>query len=92
MALDYAAIGERLRKIRIEKNMTQEYLSEKVGVSIAFLSRVERGNSCINLRRLNEICSVLGVSEGEILNGVSTQKNSYLNREFSRLFSALCTL
>ncbi len=86
MALDYVAIGARIRAARIEKKMTQEKLAEKIGVSIAFLSRVERGNSYINLRRLNEICSVLGVTEGEILNGVATQRHTYLIREFSKLF------
>lgn len=42
MALDYTIIGERLKKARLEKNLTQEQLAEQIDVSIAFLSRVER--------------------------------------------------
>ena len=53
MALDYTIIGERLKKARLAKKMTQEDLAEKLDVSVAFLSRVERGNSHINLKRLN---------------------------------------
>lgn len=52
MALDYTIIGERLKKARLEKNLTQEQLAEQIDVSIAFLSRVERGSSHINLKRL----------------------------------------
>ena len=48
MALDYNIIGERLKKARIDKNMTQEKLAEQIDVSVAFLSRVERGTSHIN--------------------------------------------
>ena len=38
MALDYNIIGERLKKARIDNNLTQEKLAEKLDVSIAFLS------------------------------------------------------
>ena len=85
MAIDYSVIGERLKKVRKEKHMTQEQLAEKLDVSIAFLSRIERGSSQVNLKRLSQICEILGVSEGEILNGVSNKSNKYLNEEFSSL-------
>ena len=85
MALDYTVIGERLKKARLAKQMTQEDLAEKLDVSVAFLSRVERGNSHINLKRLNEICSILDVTEGYILNGAASNSASYLNEEFSSL-------
>lgn len=62
MALDYTIIGERLKKARLEKNLTQEQLAEQIDVSIAFLSRVERGSSHINLKRLTQICNILGIS------------------------------
>lgn len=67
MALDFNIIGQRLKKARLDKNLTQEMLAEKLDVSVAFLSRIERGNSHINLKRLSEICNLLDVSEGYIL-------------------------
>ena len=51
MALDYSIIGERLKSARLAKNLTQEQLAEKLDVSVAFLSRAERGNVKINLSR-----------------------------------------
>ncbi len=85
MALDYNIIGSRIRQARIAKNMTQEQLSEKIDISVAFLSRVERGNSRINLKRLNQICGILEVSEGYVLNGASNNSDTYLDKEFSEL-------
>ncbi|MBO4816363.1 MAG: helix-turn-helix transcriptional regulator [Clostridia bacterium] len=85
MALDYSIIGERLKQARMNKRLTQEKLAEKLEVSVAFLSRIERGSSHINLNRLNQICTILDVSEGEILNGVSKDSSLYLNRDFSNL-------
>ena len=68
MALDFSIIGQRLKKARQSKHLTQEDLAEKLNVSVAFLSRIERGSSHINLKRLNQICSILEISEGQILN------------------------
>lgn len=85
MALDYKLIGERLKKARIKKGYTQEKLSEMINVSIAYLSRIETGTTHINLKRLNELCSILGVSEAFILNGASDNSVSYLNTELSSI-------
>lgn len=83
MALDYTIIGERLKKARLEKNLTQEQLAEQIDVSIAFLSRVERGSSHINLK--TQICNILGISEGLILNGASEDSSDYLNADFKEI-------
>ena len=85
MALDYNIIGERLKKARTDKGLTQEKLSEQLDVSIAFLSRIERGSSHISLKRLSQICDILGISEGSILNGSSNDSKTYLTSEFDEL-------
>jgi len=85
MALDYKIIGERIRKARIASNLTQENLAEKLDVSVAFVSRIECGTTHVNLTRLSEICSILNVDEGLLLNGVSMESKNYLSDEFSAL-------
>ena len=85
MALDYDIIGSRIKQARIAKNFTQEDLAEQLDVSVAFLSRVERGSSKINLTRLNQICNLLDVSEGYMLNGSAKNEVNYLDKEFSEL-------
>ena len=85
MALDYSVIGSRIKQARIAKNMTQEDLADQIDISVAFLSRVERGNSHINLKRLNQICGLLDISEGYVLNGASSNSDDYLDQEFALL-------
>ncbi len=88
MGLDYTIIGQRIRQARLAKNYTQDELSEILDVSIAFLSRVERGSSHINLKRLHQICNLLDVSEGYILNGASSDSKNYLTQEFNDLIKS----
>ena len=88
MALDYTIIGQRIKQTKKKKNYTQDELSEKLDVSVAFLSRVERGNSHINLKRLNQVCNLLDVSEGYILNGASSDSTNYLTKEFNDLIQS----
>ena len=85
MSLDYSIIGERLKQARIKKGYTQEELSEKIDVSVAFLSRVERGDTKINLARLNQLCELLNVSQGYILDGSNSTSTNYLNNDFYNL-------
>lgn len=85
MALDYKLIGERLKKARVEKGYTQEKLAEMMELSIAYVSRIENSKTHINLKRLNELCSILDTSESYILNGVSDNSTSYLNNELNSI-------
>ena len=89
MAIDYSVIGSRIKKARLAKNMTQEDLADKIDISVAFLSRVERGNSHINLKRLNQLCDLLDVSEGYLLNGASSSSENYLDKEFTDLIKSV---
>ena len=90
MSIDYNIVGERIKKARLEKQLTQENIAEKLNVSVAFLSRIERGTSHINLKRLHQICSILDVSEGYLLSGTYDDSNNYLNEEFKELLEK-CT-
>ena len=85
MSLDYSIIGERLKKARTDKGLTQEQLAEEIDVSVAFLSRVERGKTRLNLNRLNQICGILDITEGDILTGSGSNTEYYLSEEFSVL-------
>lgn len=89
MAIDYSVIGSRIKQARLAKNMTQEDLADKIDISVAFLSRVERGNSHINLKRLNQLCGLLDVSEGYLLNGASSSSENYLDKEFTELIKSV---
>lgn len=55
-------IGEQLRKIRKRKKMTLKTLSENTGVSISFLSQVERNKCNVTLESLRKISDALNVN------------------------------
>lgn len=85
MAVDYSIIGSRLKQARLKAGLTQQEMAEKTNLSVAFISRIERGTSHINLKRLSEFCSILNIAEGTILNGVSDEDDKYLYTEFNDL-------
>ena len=57
----------RLRQIRERRGMTQEALAEKVGVSRAYLSRLEMGRHDPPLSRLRKLAKVLKVPIEKLL-------------------------
>ena len=85
MALDYKLMGERLKKARINKGYTQEKLAEIMKVSVAYISRIETGNTHINLKRLNTLCLALDTTESYILEGTSDESSTYLTSEIDSI-------
>lgn len=45
MPINAASLGDRLRKMRLERGMTLNQVKEETGVSVATLSRIERGSA-----------------------------------------------
>lgn len=90
MIPDYSVIGRRIKNIRLEKKLRQEDLADKLDVSIAFMSRVERGTSQINLKRLTQIAEILNVSPGYLLTGSNVTSKDYLKEDFRQLLEK-CT-
>ena len=54
-------IGEKVKKLRIEKQMTLKNLSELTNMSSGYLSQLERGKTTVALDSLQKIAEVLGV-------------------------------
>lgn len=56
-----ATMGARIKALRKEKKYTLKQLAEETGLSIGFLSQLERGMSSIAVDSLAKIAQVLGV-------------------------------
>lgn len=56
------SIGNILKAIRKERKLTLKELAEQTGVSISFLSQVERGKSSVTLESLKKIADALNVN------------------------------
>ena len=61
--------GKFIAKLRKEKNMTQEQLAEKMGVSINAVSKWERGLSFPDVSLYKKLCKELDISIEELING-----------------------
>jgi len=57
-----AIVGEKLKKLRLEYNITQNELAKKTGLSRVSISKIERGMG-VNLSSLIEIMRGLRVLE-----------------------------
>lgn len=73
--VDVERLGQRLRKARKDQNATLEDVSKATGVSIATLSRVERGGSKdIDAGTLVSICKWIRVRPDEFKPGAEPPK------------------
>ena len=62
-------IGNRINKHRKEKNLTQEELAAKLGISSQAVSKWENDLSCPDIALLPQLCRILGMSTDELLTG-----------------------
>ena len=62
-------IGKFLKELRKEKDMTQEELGDKIGVTNKTISKWENGNYMPPIDVLMLLSEMYGVSINEILNG-----------------------
>ena len=62
-------IGKFIAKCRKDKNLTQEALAEKLGISINAVSKWERGISFPDVSLFKKLCSELDISIEELING-----------------------
>lgn len=60
-------VGWRIRSIRTRKRMTLRSLSAACGLSVGFLSQIERGLSSFSISSLRSICQALDVSLADVL-------------------------
>lgn len=61
------AIGQRLLKIRTEKDETQEQVADSVGISYVSLSRYETGQRMPKMNILAKLADHYGVTTDELL-------------------------
>ena len=65
--MNYFEIGQKIRKYRKEKGLSQEQLAEKVNISVTHMSHIETANTKLSLPVLVDIASVLQVQTDELL-------------------------
>lgn len=67
--MDQKNFGKFISELRKEKNMTQEQLAEKVGVTDKSISRWENGNTMPDITIIMDLANILNATLPELLNG-----------------------
>ena len=63
-------ILERIKKIRVEKGYSQEYMADMLSISQNAYHKLERGHTRINLQKFIDISKILEIEISELINGV----------------------
>jgi transcriptional regulator with XRE-family HTH domain len=61
------SIGNRIKKLREIRNYTQTYMSVELEISVSAYSKIERDETEISLKRLEQIAEILNVSVNGIM-------------------------
>ena len=68
--------GKFILKKRKEKNLTQEQLAEKLGVSNKTISKWETGKCMPDYGIVKELCEELGITIAELMDGEESEEKS----------------
>ena len=60
--MNFLALGTRIKNKRLEKNLTQEQLAEKVDLSAVYIGQIERGERKMTIQTLVKLANVLETS------------------------------
>ncbi len=78
-------IEERLYELRKSKNLSQEELAQKLGVTRQTVSKWETGQSTPDFGKIIPLCEIYGISADELLRGKARETNAELHNEFEEI-------
>ncbi len=64
---EHAALGEAIRRARVERELSQEALADAAGVHVTHLGGVERGVRNPNYATIVKLARALGVEPGVLV-------------------------
>lgn len=81
--MDYYKIGQKVRKIRKARGLSQEELAEKIDISITHMSHIETGNTKLSLPVFVDIANALEVRTDDLLDSNPAAATSAALEEIS---------
>lgn len=69
-------IGSRIRRYRLNQDLTQEALAEKAELHHTYIGQVERGEKNLTISSLGKILTALGVSFSELFENIEETKTT----------------
>ncbi len=81
--------GQTIKKFRVNAGLTQEQLSEKLGISLKYISRLENGYSGIKTQTLIRCMNILGIEPNVLFSKFITNKDIKDNIQLSEDIATL---
>jgi len=88
--MDYYAIGQRIRRIRKARGLSQEQLAEKIGISLPHMSHIETANTKMSLQVFADIAEALEVSADMLLHDEIPRSTTESSQEMAEILDS-CT-
>lgn len=79
-------VGQRLQLLRLERNLTQEQMSEKLNLSTSAYCKIEYGETDLTLTRLNKIADVLNMSAVELFTRIEGDTYNNYPKDYGRVW------
>lgn len=79
-------VGQRLHLLRMERNLTQEQMSEKLNLSTSAYCKIEYGETDLTLTRLNKIAEILNMSAIELFSRIDGETYNNTQRDYGRVW------
>lgn len=87
--LDFSRIGQRIKEVRTDKKLTQEYLAEATGVNVSHVSNIENCKVKVSLTLLVGICNALDTTVDYILGNEYHAPTSTMEKELMNIVKDL---
>ena len=80
-------ISERIKELRVQLNLSQDYVAKYLGVSRSTFTQIENGKRRILAEEVSKLCTLFGVSADVLINDneVLSQPTTMFARSFEKL-------
>ena len=82
-------IGCRLKKARLEKNFTEEFVAEQINISADLLRNIENGRNIGSVPTLLNLCNFLEITPDMIFKPLITTKKDTLDTKLTEYISSI---
>jgi transcriptional regulator with XRE-family HTH domain len=72
------SVNDRIKQLRVDNNLTQSELAQKVGLTYVQIGRYEKGKSTPSADVLQKLANVLNTSTDYLMNGKTEQVEAQL--------------
>ena len=85
-----AELGQKIKRMRLKKGMTQEELAEKADISQRTLSGIETGENFVTAETLDKLVCAMNTSVEKLFETEHYKETPILVREIDNIVSELC--